>query len=140
METTIYNIFIKWYTMPKESREPRTLKEFCDQFEITKEDISEFMQRDTYYDDLMKEGKNWGKSKLPEMLHILYEDFKENKKPITAQAFKQLLEVDKEQKTNNINVFNISDQQYRQIVQREARLSEESSTKPPIELLPNNQS
>lgn len=139
MDTTdVYTIFIKWFAMPKETREPKTMAEFCSQYNITKSDISAFTTKDSYYEDLVKEAKNWGKSKLPEMLHILYNDFKESKKAITAQTFKQLLELDKEQKPLNINVFNLPEQQYRQIVAREAKLFETSSEKQTPELLPNN--
>ncbi len=133
-----YSVFVKWFAMPKETRYPATEEEFCTLAKISKQDLAEFANRDTFYDDLVKEAKNWGKTKLPEMLHMLYNDFKENKKPVVAQTFKSLLELDKEQKPLNINVFNLPEQQYRQIVAREAKLLETSSAEQAVELLSDN--
>lgn len=137
----LYKIFVKWYAQPEDVRIPRTIKDFGIQNELTPADIASFQERDNFYDDLYKEAQNWGKSKIPELLHALYADFKTNKKPETLRVYKELLKLD-ENKTSGltINILNPNDNTYRKIVEREARLLEVSGEQSPNELLPAGES
>lgn len=90
-----YRIFLKWYAMPKDAREPREVDEFCAHLGIDRSLLSEFTSRDEYTDDLYRESIAWGKSKVPEMLHILYARYKESHNPNDLRMYKELLNLDK---------------------------------------------
>lgn len=125
---TPYHTFITWYAIPESQRDPKSIDDFCTRLSITKADVVEYSQRETFYDDLYKAAQDWGKSKVPELLHLLYKEYKDKKNPSHLKMFKELLELNKENKNIiNFNNFNPSDEQYRQIVAREARLLEERS-------------
>jgi hypothetical protein len=137
----LYKIFIKWYAQPEDRRDPKTIRDFAIHHELSPADIASFQERDNYYDDLYKEAQNWGKSKIPELLHLLYAEFKSSKKAETLRVYKELLKIDDDKRSGlTINILNPNDNAYRQIVQREARLLENGSIKPFDELLPDSQS
>lgn len=121
----IYPIFIKWYSMPPETRDPRNIPEFSEKMNISLAQIAEFTNKDTFSEDLFKAAKEWGKSKIPELLHMLYRKYKEKQNPNDLRMYKELLELDKNDKTVgntiNFNVFNPTDEQYKQIIARESR-------------------
>ena len=77
-----YSSFIKWYVVPPNERLPKTLPELLKVLNITETDIAEFQQRDSFHSDIYREAQNWGKMKVPELLHSLYEEFKSSKKPL----------------------------------------------------------
>lgn len=135
-----YNFFIRWYTTPPNERIPATAQEFYSAMNITDEIVAEYQTRDTYYDDLYKEARNWGRSKIPELLQLLYAEFKKSKKPAVLETYKKLLEVDKKEGGINItlNTLNPTDEQYRQILARETKFIESSSAEPSPELLSAN--
>lgn len=123
-EDDIYKIFIKWYSMPPESRDPKTIPLFCEKMNIQLATIAGFYDRESFSEDLLKQAKQWGKSKIPELLHMLYRQYKEKKNPNDLRMYKELLELDKEIKngpTFNFNLLNPSEDQYRSIIAREAR-------------------
>lgn len=137
----LYKIFIRWYVQPYSTREPKDVKDFAIQNNLKPKDIVDFTERDTYYDDIYKEAQNWGKSKIPELLTTLYEEFKVNKKSETLRVYKELLQLNDKSGSNiTINVLNPSDATYRKIVEREARLLENSSEQSSNELLPVGES
>jgi hypothetical protein len=120
----IYPIFIKWFAMPAESRDPRTIPEFAEKMQIPLSLIAEFNNKETFSDDLYRAAKEWGKSKIPELLHTLYRRYKERQNPSDLKMYKELLELDKQDKSGpviNVNLFNPSDDQYRQIIARESK-------------------
>lgn len=110
--------------MPTESRDPKNIPDFCEKMKTTLSEIAEFTNRETFSDDLYKAAKEWGKSKIPELLHMLYRKYKESGSTNDLRMYKELLELDKDNKNGpiiNLNVFNPSDEQYRQIIARENR-------------------
>jgi len=135
-----YNFFIRWFTTPPNERIPATKDEFYTTLNINDEIVSEYQTRDTYYDDLYKEARNWGRSKIPELLQLLYSEFKKTKKPAVLETYKKLLEVDKKENGQSItfNVLNPTDDQYRQILTRETKFIESRSAEPSPELLSAN--
>jgi len=132
-----YNFFIRWFTTPPNERIPASKDQFYTTIGINDDIVAEYQSRDTYYDDIYKEARNWGRSKIPQLLHMLYEEFKQTKKPAILETYKKLLEVDKKEggSTFNFNTFNPSDEQYRQILAREAKSLEAGSEESPLELL-----
>lgn len=120
----IYSAFCKWYVLPPETRSPKTIPEFAEKMEISLATIVEFTDRDTFSSDILIKAKEWGKTKIPELLNDLYRRYKEKHNPNDLRMYKELLELDKEVKTGptiNLNVFSPSDDQYRQIIARESR-------------------
>ncbi len=138
----LYKIFIKWYSQPEDKRDPKTIKDFGLLHSLSPKDIAEFTERDNYYDDLYKEAQNWGKSKIPELLGILYNEFKENKKSETLRVYKELLQLNDKQSGSNVivNILNPNDTTYRKIVEREARLLADGGEQSSVELLPTDRS
>ena len=98
-EDQIYQIFLKWYAMPQESRKPQSIPEFCETMEIDQSLIASFTHKETFTDDLYKAAISWGKSKVPEMLHVLYDRFSKSKSPNDLRMYKDILTMDKEKKS-----------------------------------------
>ena len=117
-----YLIFLDWQASPPAERVPRTIKDFCEKFNIEQSDLAGFEASHGYYDDLEDRARKWGRSKIPEMLHLLYVQIKARKKASDIETFKRLITVEANTpQGNTINIFNLNDQQKRQILQREAR-------------------
>jgi hypothetical protein len=98
-EEQIYQIFLKWYAMPQESRKPQSIPEFCTTMEVDPSLIAQFTHKENFSDDLYKAAISWGKSKVPEMLHILYDRFSKSKSPNDLRMYKDILTMDKEKKS-----------------------------------------
>ncbi len=94
----LYNIFLKWYAMPQKTRIPQTISEFCLHFSIPESLIAEFQQEEEFTEDLYRTSIAWGKSKIPELLHMLYEKYIQSKNPNDLRMYKDLLNLDKGEK------------------------------------------
>jgi len=94
----IYNMFLKWYAMPQDSRDPKTIPEFCEKCKIPQSLIAEFQHNPDYTDDLYREAMAWGKSKVPELLHHLYSKYLTTKNAADLRMYKDLLSLDKDSK------------------------------------------
>lgn len=86
--------------MPEPARQPQTIDGFCEHFEIDRSVLSEFQSRDEYTDDLYRAAISWGKSKVPELLHTLYEKYKTSKNPNDLRMYKELINLDKAAMSN----------------------------------------
>lgn len=120
----IYPIYLQWFAKPPGKRRPPTLEEFLTRYKITKKDIIDFHERQEFYDDLENAAVKWGQQRLPELLHLLYDKIKSGKSSSDIKVFKDLVYPEKKQtQSNNVNVIlNLQDEQYKQIIQREAKL------------------
>lgn len=94
----LYNSFLKWYAMPQESRDPRTIDEWCLKFNVPKSLIGEFHHKPEFTDDLYRVAMEWGKSKVPELLHLLYTKYLTTKNSADLRMYKDLLSLDKDSK------------------------------------------
>jgi hypothetical protein len=120
----VYPIFVKWYASPVEERNPKTIPAFCEHMGIELADTVDYTSRESFSEDLYKAAKEWGKSKIPELLHMLYNKYKLTNNANDLRMYKDLLELDKDSKNApiiNLNVFNPTDDQYRNIIARENR-------------------
>lgn len=117
-----YSKYVKWFCTPQNERNPKTLEELMSLLEISQDELLGYTERPSFYEDLKRESRNWGFSKMPELIHIAYKTAKEGGKPLALKVFKEMLEDDKGA-GGNINIINISPEstQYKQIVEREAR-------------------
>jgi hypothetical protein len=142
MDEKIYHAYINWKARPIAKDDPQSPEEFCKKFKIKKSDILAFVGSPDYQDDLLTAVLNWAKSKTPELLHIVYNEVKLNKSVADLERFVQLAheikKKDKEQKqVTNYNFFtNIKDQQYANIIRREAENLDTGGTESPAEFLP----
>ena len=127
----IYRTYIKWMTVPKRDRNPKTQEEFCQRMGCNAADLLDIQDMDTFSDDLVEEMLKWARRRTPEIIQNLYERFE--KKEATTSDLKVWLEtihpsraVGKDDPpssstTNIINIFNPTDEQRRQIFERGAK-------------------
>lgn len=129
----LYLIFLKWKAKPINPADPQGIDEFCKKYKTDKKQILEFIQTETYYDDLLTETLNWGKAQTPELLHTVYANIKLSKSVTDLARFLEVVHDIKKKddilKTqNNFNFFNtIENDQYSNIIRREAKLLKASS-------------
>lgn len=121
MNDDYYLTYLRWTICDPKERYPKLLKDFIEYYKITDDIIQEFELRPSYYQDLDREIRNWGISKLPEVMRGAYEAAKSGKAS-SVRAFKELLEESKG-KGNTINVFSINPtaDQYQKILNRETK-------------------
>lgn len=116
-----YLTYIRWVISDPRNRYPETLDGFLKEYELTTDDLTAYESKPTYYQDIEREVRNWGISKLPEVMRGAYESAKSGK-PAAVRAFKEMLEESKS-KGNTINVFaiNPTPDQYQRILTREQK-------------------
>lgn len=131
----LYLIFLKWKAKPISPSDPQTVEEFCTKYKTDKKQIIEFMQQESYYDDLLTETLNWGKAQTPELLHTIYTNIKLSKSVTDLARFLEVVhdikkKDDVSKTSNQFNFFNtLDDNQYKHIITREAKLLGTSSKK-----------
>ena len=116
-----YLTYIRWVISDPRNRYPETLDGFLKEYELTTDDLTAYESKPTYYQDIEREVRNWGISKLPEVMRGAYEQAKTGKSA-AVRAFKEMLEESKA-KGNTINVFaiNPTPDQYQKILSREQK-------------------
>ncbi len=87
----IYDIFVKWYAMPESVREPKTIPEFCELMKITQNDIGMFSEQEDFTETLMANALEWGKTKIPELLGIIYDTARQTKNINHIKSFAELV-------------------------------------------------
>jgi hypothetical protein len=120
-----YDAFVYWLSIPELDRQPRTLDEFCTMYAVTKPTLKEFMQRAGFYDLLEQRSVQWAQSKIPAILHSMYARIKQDQSiPDIRQFLEYVREYNRkpDNKTTNVLIINPSDDQYRQIISREAAI------------------
>lgn len=146
--------YIRWFVMRPEERAmanlPLSPQEFQERFSTTLDEIKSFHLSESFADDVFKATQRWAKLKVTEMAHLLVENYITSKSARDFETYLKFLETDKPKNPNdtnpfsaqNINFFNLSPQQYEQILKRESKrytgdssVSEESGSGQPDELL-----
>lgn len=125
----IYRTYIKWLTLPKRDRIPKTQEEFCQRLGTNAADLMAIQDMETFEEDLLNEMLKWAKRRTPELIHGLYERFE--KKEASSMDLKLWMETvhadrptgkgESPSTTNIINIFNPTDEQRRQIFERGAK-------------------
>lgn len=128
---TIYRIFITWKSRPPQKADPQNPQEFCEKYKVTMSDLREFMERPEYADDILTNTIGWAKTKTPELIQSIYKEVKESKNVADLERFLNVIyEIKKKDKVNSqqFNFFNnLTDEQYANILKREAKLLEAGS-------------
>lgn len=119
----VYRLYVIWQSEPpSERKELTSLKKFAEHHGVTEADLAQFENAPGYYEDLEREATKWGRAKLPEILHLLYKQILSKKKAGDIETFKKLITRDANApQGNTINIFNLDDEQKKQIIEREAR-------------------
>jgi len=120
----IYNYFIEWKAKPVDPKGVKTIPEFCEKFGVTLADIAGFAKRPDYKERLTAEAIAWGQNKVPELLHVAFEEAKMSKDVASIEKFIDIvhgLKKKKEMGGNQFNFFNINDEQFKQIAARTAK-------------------
>lgn len=125
-ETDPYTLFLYWRTRPLSEHKIKTVEEFCEHFSITKEQIKEFQRRPTFTEDLQKETVNWFKKQAPKVLHILIQKIEQAQNTNDIKKYAEIFDIFTKEKdkgnTNTFNIINISQDKFKKIAQREAKL------------------
>lgn len=120
LKEDLYKKFIDWYVTPvSDKKNLPTILEFQKRYSLQDEDIRDFANSETFSDDIVEASIKWGKSKFPELIRSTYESYMEKKNPQMLLAYQKLLEFNKDKGQNiNINMMNISDDRFQQIISR----------------------
>jgi hypothetical protein len=137
-----YKKFVRWYATSSK-RNQEELDEFCEKNEIMKDEIQEWMFSNSFNDDIFDEAVNYAKSKTPMILKTLIDKYEQTKEPAYLRHIKDFMALNKKDtppQGNNyqFNFLNPTDEQYRQILERETRILNIGSAEEPIKLLPDN--
>lgn len=119
----IYRIYIKWLSIPKDERRPPTLDDFCSQYDIEPSTILHFQDNKSFSDDLNKETMKWAKKKTPEMIHTLYQKYKDSRSPQDLRIWQDAIKYEDEHKKATtledlISEFKTTPEQLLQIAER----------------------
>jgi hypothetical protein len=130
----VYDAFVYWLSIPELDRRPRTIEEFCKHYKVDPSDLKDFAQRPGFYDLLEQRAVHWAQSKIPNILHSLYARIQNDKSTSDVKAFMEYVREyhrKPDSKTINMLVINPSDEQYRQILAREAAVLGSGSPETP---------
>jgi len=75
-----YDQFVLWVATPEPLREPHTQSKLAEKFGVGDDTLSEWKQREGFWDDVRREIHSWGKNRTPNVVHALY------KKAISGKA------------------------------------------------------
>lgn len=139
-----YKTFVRWFSKSSK-RSPEELDEFCTENQITRDDIQDWIFSEKFNDDIFDEAINYAKAKTPMIIRSLVDKYEQTKEPILLRHLREFMSLNKkdnEPKGNNyqFNFLNVSDDQYRQILEREARAFNIGSTEESPELLSGDRS
>jgi predicted transcriptional regulator len=90
-----YKYFIRWMALPPTSRQPTSISELAENLGVTERTISQFTLRDSYPNDLFVASMEWGRTKVPELLHTAYEKYKKTKSANDLKMYREILALDK---------------------------------------------
>lgn len=102
----IYIMFLKWYAMPESVRDPKTIPEFCTFMGLTEKEIAEFREQEDFTDLLMNYSLEWGKTKIPELLGIIYDSARTNKNIAHIKSFADLVNSNDKKKIEELKNAN----------------------------------
>jgi hypothetical protein len=125
----VYDKYVKWRAAAPENRSPATAKQFSKKWKVTAQQIANFQTRSGFYDELEHNAKNWGRGKIPEMIHKLYHEVKNDPDPSDIERFIDIVTdqgEDDGDTFNTLNLLQLPDEQFKEIARREGqKLSDE---------------
>lgn len=123
----VYKNLVAWKALPKGKTAPKNIAEFASKMGVDKQKLLDIVNDPQFAEDVRLEALSWAKLKVPEILQILYTEIKKTKSTTDAERFMKIAyESERKDKESNsqVNIINniLSDEQYKKIVAREARL------------------
>lgn len=123
----VYEALVKWKSKELTVVDPQSLDEFCKLHKITVAQAVEMSQSPSFGDDVISQSIQWGKTRIPEMLKIMYNQAKISQSTVEAQKFIDAVTTISQPKNNlapttntQINIFaNMDDERYAKIIERE---------------------
>jgi len=67
-----YADFVQWIALPKSLRSPKTQRELAKKFGVGEDTLSEWKNREDFWNEVEKKRKSWGKERTPNVLMGLY--------------------------------------------------------------------
>lgn len=123
-----YQKYLTWRTKILTSNDPQTLSQFLEVTKITQEQVNEFKSRAGFDQDLLDYTLKTAKAMLPEIFRTIFKEIQTSRSVQDAERFINMIKK-VEEKTGpggpgsfTQNNFIISDDKYRKILEREARI------------------
>jgi transcriptional regulator with XRE-family HTH domain len=70
--TDEYLEFISWMAVPSNIREPKTQSQLAKKLGVGPDTLSEWKQRESFFDSVMKKRKLWCRERTPDVIYALY--------------------------------------------------------------------
>lgn len=87
-----YVDFIEWISLPKDCRSPTTQRELASKFGIGEDTLSDWKQRDDFWEEVEKKRKSWGKERTPNVLQGLYKKATKTGDPRAVRLWYEIVE------------------------------------------------
>lgn len=122
----VYPLFIHWRTKILGPEDPQNEGEFARVHSISTDQIGEWKRKESFADDVVKAALAWGRARVPELLHQLYDIVRTEKSASSIEKYMNIIsQLEENQKKegsgntfNQINVFGISDEKLKRIAAR----------------------
>jgi hypothetical protein len=117
-----YITYLKWRAKKLAPSDPKTPEEFAKSLNLPLQALLEFEARPSFEDDLRKASLSWLQSKIPELLHVAYQEAKESKDVGDIEKLVDIahrLRKKSEEGGNQFNFFNLNDETINRIAQRQ---------------------
>jgi hypothetical protein len=137
LENKKYKSFLKWLVTPHtqkiDKKFPLSVPDYIEKNSLTKETVDSFYLKETFPDDVVEATISWAKTQTANMAGVLYQRFMESHNSKDFIAFMEFIKINNKKELdgstfNQINIFNPTDAQYRQMVQRESRAIDGTTT------------
>lgn len=123
-----YDFFLHWLAMPGKQRKsnnyPLTINQLIEEKICSQKEVNEFYSLSNFPDDIYNATHQWAKTKVPELIKDLYDQYKKTRKTSDLKIMLDFVSSTKEKpQLSQINIFgNINDEQYKQILAREMNI------------------
>jgi len=87
-----YDDFIEWIALPNKLRKPKTQRELARKFGIGEDTLSDWKQREGFWEEVEKKRKSWGKERTPNVLLGLYKKASETGDPRAVRLWFEVVE------------------------------------------------
>jgi len=117
MDKKKYKIYITWMAQAPQDKKP--IDVFAKDENISKDDIKSFKESTQYLNDLIVATKKWGRERIPELVHKLYEASKNSGNNKVIESFIDMIQIDdQDEQEDIISITKFSDEQRKQIIDR----------------------
>jgi len=132
-----YKHFLKWLVTPHtqkiDKKLPLSVPDYMEKNSLSKNDVAGFYAEENFPDDIVEATIAWAKTQTPSMASVLYERFMQSHNAKDFTAFMEFIKINNKKELegstfNQINIFNPTSEQYKQMVERESRVINGTAT------------